>query len=59
MMDKRRVQKAIKLLNKGKSMTQAADQCHVHASTLRKWIRNYERYGDSLFTKDPEELERE
>jgi hypothetical protein len=26
---------------------------------LRKWIRNYERYGDSLFTKDPEEIKRE
>jgi transposase len=58
-MDKRRVEKAIKLLDSGKSMTQAADQCHVHVGTLRKWIRNYERSGDSLFTKDPEEIKRE
>ena len=59
MMDKRRVEKAIKLLDKGKSWTQAADLCHVHVGTLRKWIRNYERYGDSLFTKYPEEIKRE
>jgi len=58
-MDKRRVEKAIKLLDKGKSMAQVADQCHVHITTLRRWLRNYETYGDSLWTKYPEEVNRE
>ena len=49
----------MKLLDKGKSMAQVADQCHVHITTLRRWLRNYETYGDSLWTKYPEEVNRE
>ena len=40
-------------------MAQVADQCHVHITTLRRWLRNYETYGDSLWTKYPEEVDRE
>jgi len=40
-------------------MAQVAGDCYVHVSTLRKWVRNYERYGDSLWTDRPEELDRE
>ena len=58
-MDKKRVKRATKLLEQGRSMAQVAGDCYVHVSTLRKWVRNYERYGDSLWTNRPEELDRE
>ena len=58
-MDKKRVKRATKLLEEGRSMAQVAGDCHVHVTTLRKWVRNYERYGDSLWTDRPEELDRE
>ena len=25
----------------------------VHYDTMRKYLRQYERYGESIFTKDP------
>ncbi len=58
-MDKSRVKKAQKMIDSGKSMGQAAHEAHVHVSTLRRWLRNYERYGDSLWTGSPKEVERE
>ena len=47
------------MLEEGASVAQAADRCYVHPSTLRRWKRNYERYGDSLWTDYPKEVERE
>jgi len=51
--------KARKMLKNGQSMAQAAHECHVHPTTLRRWIRNYELYGDSLWTPYPKEVKRE
>jgi transposase len=58
-MDKSRVKKAQKMIDSGKSMGEVAHDSHVHVSTLRRWLRNYERYGDSLWTGSPKEVERE
>jgi transposase len=58
-MDKKRVKNAKKMIDSGKSMGEVAHDSHVHVSTLRRWLRNYETYGDSLWTGSPKEVERE
>lgn len=58
-MDKKRVVRAQKIVDSGRSVSQAAYETHVHVHTLRRWLRNYERYGDSLWTDSPKEVDRE
>lgn len=56
---KDRVKWAVKELKRGRSTAQVAGDTFVHPNTLRRWVRNYERYGDSLWTDYPKEVERE
>jgi len=56
---KERVKWAVKELKRGRSTAQVASDAFVHPNTLRRWVRNYERYGDSLWTDYPKEVERE
>ena len=52
-MTKDQVKKAKKLRDKGLSHGYIAAQVYAHESTVRRWLRNYETYGDSLFTDYP------
>lgn len=52
-MTKDRVRKAFKLRNKGLTYKQIAYEMYVHEMTIRRWLRNYETYGDTLFTDYP------
>lgn len=52
-MTKEQVKKAKKLRDKGLSHGYIATQVYAHESTVRRWLRNYETYGDSLFTDYP------
>ena len=45
--------KAKKLRDQGLSHGYIANQVHEHESTVARWLRNYEIYGDSLFTDYP------
>lgn len=52
-MTKDQVKKAKKLRDKGLSHGYIAGQVYAHESTVRRWLRNYETYGESLFTDYP------
>lgn len=47
------VKKAVELRDEGQTIQQLAHRFHVHESTMRKIMRNYETYGDSLWTMYP------
>ena len=44
---RQQLEKAVELQQEGKSMGQIAYKYHVHESTMRRYIRNFERYGAS------------
>ena len=52
-MTKEQVLKAKTLREQGLSHGYIASQVHAHESTVARWLRNYETYGDSLFTDYP------
>lgn len=52
-MTKQQVLKAKKLREQGLSHGYIATQVFAHEATIRRWLRNYEIYGDSLFTDYP------
>ena len=45
------------LLDQGKTMQRVAHKFHVHTDTMRRVIRNYETYGESLWSAYPTALE--
>ena len=47
------MEEAVRMRERGKSMEQIASHCFVHVSTMRRYLRNYETYGDSLWTMYP------
>ena len=50
------VKKAMELREQGQSMQQLAHRFHVHETTMRKVMRNYERYGASLWSMYPTDV---
>jgi len=52
-MTKEQVLKAKKLRDEGLSHGYIANEVFAHESTVCRWLRNYETYGDSLFTDYP------
>jgi len=41
----------------GKTFWEVSQVIGVGEATVRKWLRNYERYGESLFSERPKEIE--
>lgn len=56
---KHQMREAIKMREEGKSVDQIAYRYSVHVSTMRRYLRNYETYGDSLWTIYPTERDSE
>lgn len=52
-MTKDQVIKAKELRDKGLSHGYIGSKVYAHETTVRRWLRNYETYGDSLFTDYP------
>ena len=52
-MTKEQVLKAKKLREQGLSHGYIASKVFAHEATVNRWLRNYETYGDSLFTDYP------
>ena len=40
----------------GKSVAQIAYKYHVHETTIRRYMRNFERYGESLWSTYPTDV---
>jgi len=57
MMTRREVAHAQKLRSDGKTFWEVAQAVGVGEATVRKWLRNYNRYGESLFSEQPKEIE--
>ncbi len=57
MMTRREVAHALELRADGKTFWEVAQAVGVGEATVRKWLRNYERYGESLFSEQPKEIE--
>jgi|TARA_R100001460_G_scaffold37504_1_gene71855 transposase len=57
MMTRREVAHAQKLRADGKTFWEVAQAIGVGEATVRKWLRNYDRYGESLFSEQPKEIE--
>ena len=53
---RQQLEKAVELQQEGKSMGQIAYKYHVHESTMRRYIRNFERYGASLWSTYPTDV---
>lgn len=51
------LEKAKKLRDQGYSIDYVAGQLYVHPQTMRRWLRNYERYGASLCGDYPVEVQ--
>lgn len=56
---KEQLEQAVQLQQEGKSMGQIAYKYHVHESTMRRYMRNFERYGASLWSTYPTDVEAE
>lgn len=56
-MTRREVAHAQKLRSDGKTFWEIAQAVGVGEATVRKWLRNYDRYGESLFSEQPKEIE--
>ena len=56
---KQQLEKAVELQQEGKSMGQIAYKYHVHESTMRRYLRNFERYGASLWSTYPTDVQSE
>lgn len=52
---KNQIQEAIKMREEGKSVDQIAYRYSVHVTTMRRYLRNFEVYGESLWSTYPEE----
>lgn len=57
MMTKREVTNAKRLRSDGKTFWEISKVLGIGEATVRKWLRNYDRYGDSLFSEQPKEIE--
>lgn len=55
-LNEKQLEEAIKMQQEGKSIGQIAYRYHVHESTMRRYMRNYERYGASLWTVYPTDV---
>lgn len=53
---KEQLEQAVRLQQEGKSMGQIAYKYHVHESTMRRYMRNFERYGESLWSTYPTDV---
>lgn len=53
---KEQLEQAVRLQQEGKSMGQIAYKYHVHESTMRRYMRNFERYGESLWSTYPTDI---
>ena len=47
------MQEAMSLFKRGVDTWSISQLMGVHYETMRKYLRQYERYGESIFTKDP------
>lgn len=47
------MQEAMSLSSRGVDTWSISQLMGVHYETMRKYLRQYERYGESIFTKDP------
>lgn len=47
------MQEAMSLSSRGVDTWSISQLMGVHYDTMRKYLRQYERYGESIFTKDP------
>ena len=52
----KQLEEAMQMQQEGKSLGQIAYRYHVHESTMRRYMRNYERYGSSLLTAYPTDV---
>jgi len=55
-LNEKQLEEAMQMQQEGKSMGQIAYRYHVHESTMRRYMRNYERYGSSLWTVYPTDV---
>lgn len=51
------VREAVDLESKGVQLWALAQMFSVHYDTMRRYLRNYRTYGDSMFTPYPKEIE--
>lgn len=52
------VREAQSMRDSGETVFEVAMRFNVAETTLRKYLRNYKRYGESYWTTYPEEVER-
>ena len=55
-LNEKQLEEAMQMQQEGKSMGQIAYRYHVHESTMRRYMRNYERYVSSLWTVYPTDV---
>ena len=51
------MEEALEMQENGKTIQQIAYKFSVHEQTMRRYMRNYERYGVSLFSVYPTDAE--
>lgn len=52
-LNQNQMQEAMSLFERGVDTWSISQVMGVHYETMRRYLRIYERYGDSIFTKDP------
>tara|TARA_B100000497_G_C7623008_1_gene374330 strand:- start:298 stop:498 length:201 start_codon:yes stop_codon:yes gene_type:complete len=55
--NKKQMEEALEMQENGKTIQQIAYKFSVHEQTMRRYMRNYERYGVSLFSVYPTDAE--
>jgi len=55
-LNEKQLEEAMQMQQEGKSLGQIAYRYHVNESTMRRYMRNYERYGSSLWTAYPTDV---
>lgn len=53
---KKQLEEAMEMQEQGKSVAQIAYKYHVHETTIRRYMRNFERYGASLWSTYPTDV---
>jgi len=53
---KKQLEEAMEMQEQGKSVAQIAYKYHVHETTIRRYMRNFERYGESLWSTYPTDV---
>jgi transposase len=54
--NKKQMEEAIEMQENGKSIQQIAYKFAVHEQTMLRYLRNYQRYGVSLFSVYPTDV---